>query len=140
MEAQTRATRAWPGEPYPLGASFDGVGTRFAVVSSLAEAVELCLFDEDGSRDRVTLPERSGDVWHGDLPDVQPGQRYGYRVHGPWDPSRGLRCNQAKLLLDPYAKAIDGDIMWDEAVFGHRWESPTSATTQTRRRSCRAAS
>ncbi|MGE3620127.1 MAG: glycogen debranching protein GlgX [Acidimicrobiia bacterium] len=117
-------TRAWPGEPYPLGATFDGVGTRFSVVSAVAEAVELCLFDEDGGETRVELPERSGDVWHGDLPDVQPGQRYGYRVHGPWRPEEGLRCNPAKLLLDPYAKAVDGTVRWDEAVFGHRWAAP----------------
>ncbi len=117
-------TRVWPGEPYPLGATFDGVGTRFSVVSSVAESVELCLFGGDGSESRVELPERSGDVWHGDLPDVQPGQRYGYRVHGPWEPARGLRCNAAKLLLDPYAKAVDGTVRWDPAVFGHRFDDP----------------
>ena len=116
--------RTWPGEPYPLGATFDGMGSRFAVVSSVAQAVEVCLFDDDGVERRVELPERSGDVWHGELPDVQPGQRYGYRVHGPWEPGRGLRCNPAKLLLDPYAKAIDGNIEWSEAVFGHRWADP----------------
>ena len=116
--------RVWPGEPYPLGSTFDGVGTRFAVVSSVAEKVELCLFDEDGQETRVELPERSGDVWHAELPDVAPGQRYGYRVHGPWDPGAGLRCNPAKLLLDPYAKAIEGSVRWDEAVFGHHWDDP----------------
>jgi isoamylase len=116
--------RVWPGDPYPLGATFDGVGTSFAVVSSIAEAIDVCLFAEDGSEECVTLPERDGDVWHAHLPDVQPGQRYGYRVHGPWSPEEGLRCNPAKLLLDPYAKAIEGDIRWDEAVYGHRWEAP----------------
>jgi glycogen operon protein len=116
--------QVWPGEPYPLGATFDGVGTRFSVVSSVAEAVELCLFDDDGTESRYTLPERSGDIWHGELPDVQPGQRYGYRVHGPWNPAAGLRCNPAKLLLDPYAKAIEGEVAWDEAVYGHRWAAP----------------
>jgi glycogen operon protein len=116
--------RVWPGEPYPLGATFDGVGTRFAVVSSIAEAVELCLFDDEGVETRFVLPERSGDVWHGELPDIQPGQRYGYRVHGPWDPGAGLRCNPAKLLLDPYAKAIEGEVEWDEAVYGHHWADP----------------
>jgi isoamylase len=116
--------RVWPGDPYPLGATFDGVGTRFSVVSSVAEAVELCLFDPDGGEERVTLPERDGDVWHAELPDVQPGQRYGYRVHGPWEPDQGLRCNPAKLLLDPYAKAVEGDIRWDEAVYGHHWADP----------------
>src|SRR5690606_37504606 len=79
---------------------------------------------DDGEERRVELAERTGDVWHADLPDVQPGQRYGYRVHGPWDPGQRLRCNPAKLLLDPYAKAIEGDIAWDEAVFGHRWAEP----------------
>ena len=114
--------RVWPGDPHPLGATFDGVGTRFSVVSSVAEAVELCLFDEvSGEETRVELPERSGDVWHGELPDVQPGQRYGYRVHGPWAPKEGLRCNPAKLLLDPYAKASQGEVDWDEAVFSHQW-------------------
>ncbi|MBA2496295.1 MAG: glycogen debranching protein GlgX [Acidimicrobiia bacterium] len=114
----------WPGEPYPLGATYDGVGTNVSVISSVAEAVELCLFDDDGTETPVRLPERSGDVWHGYLPDVAPGQLYGFRVHGPWAPAEGLRCNQAKLLLDPYAKAIAGDIDWDEAVFGHRWADP----------------
>ena len=90
------------------------MGTRFAVVSSVAEAVELCLFDEDGGERRVELPERSGDVWHAELPDVQPGQRYGYRVHGPWEPQAGHRFNPAKLLIDPYALAIDGLV--DEAA------------------------
>jgi glycogen operon protein len=113
----------WPGEPSPLGATFDGIGTRFAVVSSVADAVELCLFDGTEER-RVELPERTGDVWHGFLPEVQPGQRYGFRVHGPWAPGEGLRCNPAKLLLDPYAKAIEGEIDWGEAVFGHRWADP----------------
>ena len=111
--------RVWPGDPYPLGATFDGVGTRFSVVSSVAEAVELCLFEPDGTEERVDLPERDGDVWHAELPDVQPGQRYGYRVHGPWAPDQGLRCNPAKLLLDPYAKAIDGEVDWDPACFSY---------------------
>jgi isoamylase len=121
---QMPSPRVWPSDPYPLGATFDGVGTSFAVVSSIAEAVDVCLFDADGAEERVTLPERDGDVWHGHLPDVQPGQRYGYRVQGPWEPEQGLRCNEAKLLLDPYAKAVEGDIRWDEAVFGHRWDAP----------------
>jgi isoamylase len=119
--------RIWPGDPYPLGATFDGVGTRFSVVSSVAEAVELCLFDDDGQETRLELPERSGDVFHGELPDVQPGQRYGYRVQGPWAPKQGLRCNPANLLLDPYAKAIEGEVDWDEAVFSHNWEDPETA-------------
>ena len=98
----------WPGSPYPLGATFDGGGTNFAIFSEVAETIELCLVDEPGVESRVALPERNGLVWHGYLPRVGPGQRYGYRVHGPYDPAAGLRCNPAKLLLDPYAKAIDG--------------------------------
>ena len=99
-----------PVTPYPLGASFDGGGTNFALFSEVADRIELCLFDDDGSETRVDLPERYGLVWHGYLPRIGPGQRYGYRVHGPYDPAAGLRCNPAKLLLDPYAKAIDGRI------------------------------
>jgi isoamylase len=119
--------RVWPGDPYPLGATFDGVGTRFAVVSPCADVVELCLLEGEGEgivETRVELPERSGDVWHGFLPDVVPGQQYGFRVQGAWDPAAGIRCNHNQLLLDPYAKAIDGEVHWDEAVFGHRWADP----------------
>jgi glycogen operon protein len=115
---------AWAGEPYPLGATFDGLGTNFSVFSEVAERVELCLFDDDGHETRIELPEMTGYSWHGYLPSVGPGQRYGYRVHGPWDPSGGLRCNPAKLLLDPYALAIDGDVRWDAAVFGHVPDAP----------------
>ncbi|WP_050435625.1 glycogen debranching protein GlgX [Chondromyces crocatus] len=111
----------WPGQPYPLGATWDGAGTNFAVFSEQAERVELCLFDEAGKETRVTLPEMSGYVWHGYIPDIGPGQRYGYRVHGPWDPARGLRCNASKLLLDPYAKAITGAVTWNEALFSYRF-------------------
>src|SRR4051812_50075292 len=101
--------RVWPGEGYPLGATYDGTGTNFALFSEVAEKVELCLFDEKGREsDRVALPEVTAFVWHGYLPNVGPGQRYGFRVHGPWDPAHGLRCNRHKLLLDPYAKAVDG--------------------------------
>jgi isoamylase len=112
--------RVLPGTPYPLGATFDGVGTNFAIFSEVAERVELCLFDEDGAETRVDLPEMDGFVWHGYLPVVGPGQKYGFRVHGPWEPARGLRCNPAKLLLDPYAKAVDGHLEWDESLFGYR--------------------
>ena len=98
----------WPGSPYPLGATFDGGGTNFAIFSEVAERIELCLLDDAGVEQRVTLPERNGLIWHGYLPRVGPGQRYGYRVHGPHDPGAGLRCNPNKLLLDPYAKAVDG--------------------------------
>ena len=105
-----------PGKPYPLGASYDGAGTNFSIFSSLAEGVELCLFDVAGRETRVALPEQTGHVWHGYLPSVLPGQRYGYRVHGPWNPDRGELCNPEKLLIDPYAKAIDGQVVWNDAV------------------------
>src|SRR6188472_996015 len=112
----------WPGSAYPLGATYDGSGTNFALFSEVAERVELCLFDADGAEVRHDLPEMDGFVWHAFLPGVQPGQRYGYRVHGPYDPSRGHRCNPAKLLLDPYAKAIEGQIDGDEALFSYRFK------------------
>jgi isoamylase len=114
----------WPGQPYPLGATFDGAGTNFAVFSEVAERVELCLFDEAGNERKVDLPETDAFVWHGYLPGAQPGQRYGFRVHGPDDPSNGHRCNPSKLLLDPYAKAVDGDMDWDEACFGYKFDDP----------------
>jgi isoamylase len=113
----------WPGTAYPLGATYDGTGTNFALFSAVAEAVELCLFDTDGTETRVELPEMDALVWHGYLPGVGPGQRYGYRVHGPYDPPRGLRCNPAKLLLDPYAKAVEGAIDWHESLFGYRFDA-----------------
>src|SRR4051812_46492368 len=116
----------WPGAPYPLGASYDGGGTNFAIFSEVAERVELCLFDDDGVETRIDLPEREALVWHGYLPRVLPGQRYGYRVHGRYEPTEGLRCNPSKLLLDPYAKAIDGRIQWNEAMFAYRFGHPES--------------
>ncbi|PZS29457.1 MAG: glycogen debranching enzyme GlgX [Pseudonocardiales bacterium] len=116
----------WPGTAYPLGASYDGSGTNFALFSEVAERVELCLFDAAGAQTRVVLPEVDGFVWHAFLPGVEPGQRYGYRVHGPDDPDRGRRCNPAKLLLDPYAKAIDGRIEWHESLFGYHFGHPGS--------------
>ncbi|MCU7722615.1 glycogen debranching protein GlgX [Actinoplanes sp. KI2] len=116
----------WPGNPYPLGATYDGGGTNFAVFSEVAERVELCLFDDAGAETRIDLPEREALVWHGYLPRVVPGQRYGYRVHGPYDPHQGLRCNPAKLLLDPYAKAIDGRNDWNDALFAYRFDDPLS--------------
>src|SRR4029079_3806841 len=109
----------WPGSAYPLGATYDGSGTNFALFSEVAERVELCLFDADGAEERHDLPEMDGFVWHAFLPGVEPGQRYGYRVHGPYDPSRGHRCNPSKLLLDPYAKAIDGKFEWGQALFSY---------------------
>jgi isoamylase len=119
----------WPGRPYPLGATFDGTGTNFALFSEVAERVELCLIAEDGSEERIDLPEVDAFVWHGYLPSVQPGQRYGYRVHGPYDPANGHRCNPAKLLLDPYAKAIDGQIDGHPALFSYDFGDPDSFNT-----------
>ncbi|MFP4310395.1 MAG: glycogen debranching protein GlgX [Nitriliruptoraceae bacterium] len=117
-------TELWPGKAYPLGSTFDGYGTNFSVFSDVAERVELCLYHARGREERIDLPEVTGAVWHGYAPDVAPGTRYGYRVHGPYDPARGLRCNPHKLLLDPYAKTVVGDLTWDEAVFGYRFGDP----------------
>ncbi|HEV3226111.1 MAG TPA: glycogen debranching protein GlgX [Acidimicrobiales bacterium] len=117
-------TRIWPGDPVPIGSTFDGIGANFAVFSEVADAVELCLFDDDGAETRVALPESTGRVWHGYLPDVTPGQRYGFRVYGPNDPDVGARCNPNKLLLDPYARAIEGGVSWDEAVFPYPFDDP----------------
>ena len=114
----------WPGNPYPLGATFDGGGVNFAVFSEVAERVELCLIDDKGAETRYDLREVDGYVWHAYVPNLQPGQLYGYRVHGPYDPKNGHRCNPAKLLLDPYAKAIDGQIDGDEALFSYRFGKP----------------
>jgi isoamylase len=118
--------RPWPGHAYPLGATYDGAGTNFALFSEVAERVELCLFSARGKETRVTLTEVDGLVHHGYLPTVEPGQRYGFRVHGPYDPARGLRCNPSKLLVDPYSKALDGPVAWDEAVFGYPFGDPDS--------------
>ncbi|PZG51980.1 glycogen debranching enzyme GlgX [Spongiactinospora gelatinilytica] len=114
-------TEIWPGDPYPLGATYDGAGTNFALYSEMAEKVELCLFDDAGKETRVRLTEVEGFVYHGYLPGIGPGQRYGYRVHGPYEPRQGRRCNPRKLLLDPYAKAIEGEVTWNEAVYGYRF-------------------
>jgi isoamylase len=116
----------WPGSPYPLGANYDGGGTNFAIFSEVAERVELCLFDENGRETRFDLPEREALIWHGYVPRIRPGQLYGYRVHCPYDPRAGLRCNSAKLLLDPYAKAVHGRIEWDQALFSYRFGAPCS--------------
>ena len=115
---------AWPGDSYPLGASYDGTGTNFALFSEVAEQVDLCLFGDDGTETRVALPETDAFVWHGYLPGIGPGQRYGYRVDGPYDPATGRRCNPAKLLIDPYAKAVEGEVRWDPAVFAYPFGSP----------------
>lgn len=110
----------WPGRPYPLGATYDGIGTNFSIFSEVADRVELCLFDRHRET-RLDMEEVDGNVWHAYLPSVRSGQRYGYRIHGPWRPEDGLLCNPNKLLLDPYAKAIDGNVKWDEAVFPYRF-------------------
>jgi isoamylase len=113
--------RVWPGSPNPLGATWDGSGVNFALFSAHAEKVELCLFDPDGMTEsvRITMPEYTHEVWHCYLPDARPGQLYGYRVHGPYDPQAGHRFNPNKLLLDPYAKMLVGDLKWDDALFGY---------------------
>ncbi|WP_035857403.1 glycogen debranching protein GlgX [Cryptosporangium arvum] len=116
--------QVWAGTSYPLGATYDGVGTNFALFSEAATKVEICLFDDSGVEERYALPEVDGFVWHGYLAGVQPGQRYGFRVHGPHDPQAGVRCNPNKLLLDPYAKAIDGDVDWDDSLFGYKFDAP----------------
>ena len=117
----------WPGQPYPLGATFDGVGTNFSLFSEVAERVELCLFTESGEEQRIDLPEMTALCWHGYVPNVRPGQRYGYRVHGPWAPDQGNWCNPAKVLLDPYAKAIEGPWSWNEAVFPYHFSDPENS-------------
>jgi len=111
----------WPGDAYPLGATYDGNGTNFALYSEIAESVQLCLLDDDGVETRVELTEVDGFVWHCYLPQIIPGQKYGYRVDGPNDPAAGHRCNPNKLLLDPYAKAVHGQIDWDQSLFGYNF-------------------
>ena len=116
----------WPGTAYPLGATFDGTGTNFALFSERAERVELCLLADDLSETRIELTEVDGYVWHCYLPQVQPGQKYGYRVYGEYDPDKGNRFNSSKLLMDPYAKAIQGQIDWDPALFSYNFGDPMS--------------
>jgi isoamylase len=113
---------AWPGRPYPLGANWDGEGVNFAIFSEQATKVELCLFDETGRREvhRIQLREQTDQVWHCYLPEARPGWLYGYRLHGPYEPARGLRFNPHKLLLDPYAKQIQNDIKWSDSQFSYR--------------------
>jgi glycogen operon protein len=125
----------WPGTPYPLGATWDGAGTNFALFSEVAEQVELCLFnagdaDEDGDGEtRIAITEVDGLVWHCYLPGVEPGQRYGYRVHGPYQPERGHRCNPSKLLLDPYGKAVEGQVTLHQAVYSYQHGNPSVLNT-----------
>ena len=118
--------QTWPGSTYPLGATYDGNGTNFALFSEAAERVELCLFEEDGTETRVDLIDVDAFVWHAYLPQVGPGQRYGYRVHGPEDVAEGHRFNPNKFLLDPYAKAVAGQVNWGQSVFGYTFGDPDS--------------
>jgi glycogen operon protein len=118
------ASPAWPGDFFPLGATLGADGVNFAVFSEVADQIDLCLFDEHGAERRVRLPEVTNAVHHGFIPGLEAGQAYGFRAHGPWNPAAGLRCNPAKLLLDPYARAISGDITWDPALFGHMQAAP----------------
>jgi glycogen operon protein len=112
----------WLGQPYPLGSTWDGRGVNFALFSENASAIDLCLFDgPTGSREiaRIRLPEQTDQVWHAYLPGIRPGQLYGYRVYGPYEPQAGHRFNPSKLLLDPYARAFAGTVQWSDAVFGY---------------------
>jgi len=132
----TRArSRVAAGQPYPLGATWDGLGTNFALFSAHAERVELCLFDNAGRREleRITLPEYTDEVWHGYLPDIGPGTVYGYRVHGPFEPTAGHRFNPHKLLLDPYARALVGKLRWSDALFAYRVGSPRADLSYDKR-------
>ncbi len=116
---QPKLVTVWPGTPYPLGASYDGAGTNFSLFSEIAEKVDLCLIDDDGAESRIPLEEVDGFVWHAYLPNVIPGQRYGFRVHGPFDPAAGHRCDPSKLLLDPYGKAFHGDFTFGQALYSY---------------------
>jgi isoamylase len=131
--------KVWPGRPYPLGATWDGKGVNFAIFSAHAEKVELCLFDRSGNSEeaRIVLPEYTDEVWHGYLPDARPSLLYGYRVYGPFDPSNGHRFNANKLLIDPYAKALQGRLRWGDSVFGYRLGSPREDLSFDRRDNAR---
>ena len=115
----TPSRQVWPGSPSPLGSTYDGAGTNFAIFSEIAENVELCLIDHDGNEERIELTEITAHVWHAYLPNVSPGQRYGYRIHGPYEPENGLRCDPSKLLVDPYARAFDGDFDGDPSLYSY---------------------
>src|SRR5215213_5533397 len=129
-----RRSRIREGSPFPLGAIWDGLGVNFALFSAHATKVELCLFDDAGEREleRLELPEYTDEVWHGYLPDARPGTIYAYRVHGPYEPAAGHRFNPNKLLLDPYAKSIVGQLSWDPALFGYHMESRDDLTFDER--------
>ncbi|MGE4063530.1 MAG: glycogen debranching protein GlgX [Rhodospirillaceae bacterium] len=131
--APARRSRIREGRPFPLGATWDGLGVNFALFSANAARVELCLFDNEGNEiERIDLPEFTDEVWHGYLPDARPGTIYGYRVHGPYAPAEGHRFNANKLLLDPYAKAVVGKLQWNPAVFGYNLESGDDLTFDDR--------
>ena len=124
LPPDTALPQAWPGRAYPLGATFDGSGTNFALFSSVAQGVDLCLFDDEGHETRVPLTEADASVWHGYLPSVRPGQHYGFRVTGPYDPAAGHRCDPSKLLLDPYAKAISGHVHPSPSLYSYSFDDP----------------
>lgn len=125
--------RVLPGQPSPLGASWDGRGVNFALYSENASSVTLCLIDENGRETRLPLLERTGFSWHGYVPGVKPGQRYGYRVDGPYEPERGLRFNPNNLLLDPYARALDGRESWDDGLFAYELGDPAADLKRSER-------
>jgi isoamylase len=133
------SSKVWPGQPYPLGATWDGKGVNFALFSAHADKVELCLFDSSGQHEeaRIALPEYTDEVWHCYLPEARPDQLYGYRVHGPYDPAAGHRFNPNKLLLDPYARAISGQLRWSDVLFGYRFGGPREDLAIDRRDSAR---
>ena len=130
MTSDSPMPEVWPGEPLPLGAHWDGRGTNFSVFSEVATRVYLCLFDADGKETRVRLPEVTAFCWHGYLPGIGPGQRYGFRVEGPWAPADGHRCNSNKLLLDPYARAIADEVQWEAAVLPYVLGDPDAASDE----------
>lgn len=121
------AMEIWPGNPYPLGSTFAGTGANFVLFSLTAQRVELCLINDDLQETRISLTEVDHYVWHAYIPSVQPGTRYGYRVYGPLIPDHGHRCDPSKLLLDPYAKEIDGAIDGDESLYSYRFDDLTAA-------------
>ncbi len=129
-----RRSRVREGHPNPLGATWNGLGVNFALFSANATKVELCLFDDDGATEleRIELPEYTNQVFHGYLPDARPGTIYGYRVHGPYEPEAGHRFNPNKLLLDPYAKSLVGQLEWNPAVFGYTMETTDDLTFDER--------